>query len=94
MLQEIKPSWKPGKKMVAIFSDHGPVHFGATGYMNYLKYKAKNKALAEVKRRQYIARHGAAENWKNPYAAGTLSRYILWEFEPSRAVAKYNELFF
>ena len=31
------------------------------------------------KRKGYIARHKAKENWKNPYSAGALSRYILWE---------------
>ncbi len=97
MLLEIKKSWLPQKKLVAVFDTHQPVHFGASGYQNYLSYKRRDQALAEAKRRQYIARHGASrssENWSNPYAAGTLSRYILWEWEPQDWIRKYNELFF
>lgn len=93
MLIDIQKSWRPEKKLVAIFDSHPPVHFGARGYGNYLKYKAQDPALAESKRRAYIARHGATEDWTDPYAAGTLSRYILWEFTGS-GVQRYNELFF
>jgi hypothetical protein len=93
MLVELQNSWKPEKKLVAIFDSHAPVHFGARGYGDYLKYRTKDPALAEIKRRSYIARHGATENWKNPYAPGTLARYILWEFTTS-PVKKYNDMFF
>ena len=94
MLVDIKESWRPEKKLVAIFDTHAPVHFGARGYGNYEKYKAVNPVLAESKRRSYITRHGATEDWTTPYSAGTLSRYILWEFVGANKVKKYNELFF
>ena len=93
MLVDIKNSWRQDKKLVAIFDSHAPVHFGARGYGDYLKYRAKDPVLAEEKRRQYIARHGATEPWTNPYAAGTLSRYVLWEFTGDM-VRRYNDLFF
>lgn len=96
MLLELRTSWRPDKKLVAIFDTHAPVHFGARGYGNYEKYKAVDAVLAEAKRRQYLARHGAAESWTNPHAASTLSRYVLWDFTGPTGdkVRKYNDLFF
>lgn len=31
------------------------------------------------KRKNYIARHRPRENWDDPYSAGALSRWLLWE---------------
>jgi hypothetical protein len=94
MLLEIRASWRPDKKLVAIFDDHRPVHFGARGYKNYAVYRRISDTLARQKRASYIARHGATEAWTDPHAPGTLSRYILWEFSPDDAVENYNLLFF
>ena len=94
MLLHISESWRPQKKLVALFDDHAPVHFGARGYMDYGAYKRRDPAAAELKRRAYIARHAAAEDWTDPHKAGTLSRYLLWEFpEAPERVGRYNELF-
>ena len=93
MLLEVKESWLPGKKLVAMFDDHAPVHFGARGYMNYGLYKRQDPATAELKRRAYIARHSATEDWTDPHRAGTLARYLLWEFSEGDRVRRYNELF-
>jgi hypothetical protein len=74
-LISIQPSVKPDKKMMAIFlSDFGEkiVHFGAKGYDDF------TTSLSEVKKEAYIKRHQVREDWKDPYKAGTLSRYILW----------------
>ena len=38
------------------------------------------------KRKQYTSRHRSNENWNDPMTAGTLSRYILWEY-PSLSMA-------
>ena len=32
----------------------------------------------EERKKNYIQRHEVNEDWTNPYKAGTLSRYILW----------------
>ncbi len=48
------------------------VKFGAFGYDDYIITKDDKKKEA------YIARHKVNEDWNNPYAKGTLSRYILW----------------
>jgi len=93
MLLELRESTRPEKKLMAIFESHAPVHFGARGYGDYLSYKTKDPEVAELKRRAYIARHRVTENWTNPYAPGTLSRYILWEFSRD-PIKKYNQMFF
>ncbi|NDD30538.1 MAG: hypothetical protein EB084_19945 [Proteobacteria bacterium] len=64
--------------MTAIFYDKDlrrikTVHFGATGYEDYTTAPHDKERKA-----RYIKRHRAAENWKDCTAAGTLSRYILW----------------
>lgn len=47
--------------------------FGAKGMSDYTIHKdPKRKA-------SYIARHKNNENWTDPYSAGALSRWVLWE---------------
>ena len=60
------------KYMVKV--DGRTVHFGATGYSDYTKHKDTDR------RRRYIARHAARENWNKSglQTAGFWSRYILW----------------
>ena len=60
------------KKYRAIFDNNKHIDFGATGYDDYLL------TGNEVKKKAYLARHRVNENWNDPYTAGTLSRYILW----------------
>jgi hypothetical protein len=63
-------------KFIMLFKDENnkelKVKFGAVGYEDYTIHKDdKRKEL-------YINRHKKNEDWNNPYKAGTLSRYILW----------------
>jgi hypothetical protein len=73
----IKVSVDPKKKYMAIFSyEDGKkktVHFGATGYSDYIK-----SGLDEKKKMLYLARHKKNENWEIYDTSGSLSRYILW----------------
>jgi len=75
-LISITPSPKADKKYVAKFkTDKGrtkSVHFGATGYDDFIKSKS------EVKKSAYIARHKVNENFQDPTTAGALSRWVLW----------------
>lgn len=75
----LRPSPRPDKKLVAVFSDGTATHFGARGYGDYIRYHARDPEEARRRRRQYLARHGATQSWKDPRHAGTLARYILWE---------------
>jgi hypothetical protein len=76
-IAEIKRSTKQGKKFMAIFTncttgDVKTIHFGAAGMSDFTKHH-------DIARRErYFNRHRANENWENPFTAGSLSRYILW----------------
>jgi hypothetical protein len=62
-------------KLKAVFEIDGKlktVSFGAKGYSDMTQHKD------EERKKRYIARHSALENWSDPTARGTLSRYILW----------------
>lgn len=62
-------------KYVGIFVDGDKsfgIPFGAYGYEDMTIH-------GDYKRREsYLARHHK-EDWTNPFSAGSLSRYILWE---------------
>ena len=89
-LIRIQESSRPTKKYSALFSDGTRIHFGGKGCMDYIRYYAKfGKDVASRKRKAYIARHvKGKENWKNPKTAGTLSRYILWEYPTLKQATK------
>lgn len=96
---EIKPSPRTDKKMVAIFRDDSgrvvrTTHFGGKGYGDFTIYHKVDPVLARKKRLAYIRRHRVRENWRDPYAAGTLARWVLWE-KPTvpASVRKYKVLF-
>ena len=72
-LISIKKSTRPDKKLMAEFDNGKTTHFGATGYSDFIKSGGD-----EVKKKAYIARHGATESFKNPTDASTLARYLLW----------------
>jgi len=55
--------------------DSGKVHqvkFGAKDYSDFTIHRDPDR------KRRYILRHKTNEDWTNPLAPGTLSRYILW----------------
>ena len=68
----IKPSTRKDKRFMAIFKDGKITHFGAKNGKTYIDQQDKQKRDA------YLARHRVNENWKDPYSAGALSRFILW----------------
>jgi hypothetical protein len=70
----IYPSTRRDKRFMAIFHDNTTIHFGSKNGETYIDHKD------DLKRENYIKRHRELnEDWSNPYSAGTLSRYILWE---------------
>lgn len=74
-----KPSTRKDKRLMVQFSNGVVVHFGQKGAQTYIDEGDK------IKRSNYLSRHGASEDWTDPYKAGTLSRFLLWgdstEFE-------------
>ena len=81
-LINISKSTNPNKKYMALFKISPTktklVHFGASGYNDYIIYSSKNKELADKKKLEYIARHKIRENFNDPLSPGSLSRWILW----------------
>jgi len=53
------------------------VHFGAEGMSDYTLHRDP------ARKRRYLARHAARENWDDPLTAGSLSRWVLWN-KPTR----------
>jgi hypothetical protein len=72
----VKPSEKPGKKMVAeLETDSGRtkrIHFGQAGATDYTISKDPER------KKLYLDRHRATEDWTNPETAGFWSRWVLW----------------
>ena len=92
-LIKIVPSVKKDKKYDAHFSDGTVTHFGAKGYQNYGGV-GKEKHLDENRKKAYLRRHAATENWNNFKSPGALSRWVLWN-KPSfrESVADYKKRF-
>ena len=62
-------------KYYALFEDEDgefKVYFGAKGYEDYTIHKDRKR------KESYMKRHETREDWENPYSAGALSRWILW----------------
>ena len=84
---KIRLSDRKGKKWVAEFKDGTKTHFGATGYGDY------TLGATEDQRKRYIARH-SNEDHTDPKKAGTLSRFILWEYKSmQKAITEYKKKF-
>lgn len=85
----IHSSDRKDKRFKAIFHDGTTVHFGSKDSNTYIDHHD------DKKRRNYIKRHQLLnEDWSDPYKAGTLSRYLLWEKKSlSEAVANYKHRF-
>lgn len=75
-LIKVVPSPRDDKKYMAVFlmenMKEKTIHFGAKNYDDYTLH-----GNAERKER-YLRRHQAREDWNNPFTAGALSRWILW----------------
>ena len=88
----IKPSTRAGYKKMAVFTRPNgrrkTTHFGAAGMSDYTIHKDA------ARKQRYIARHQKRENWDDPYTAGALSRWILWNKPSYRAsVADFRRRF-
>jgi|TARA_R100000655_G_scaffold96919_1_gene139624 hypothetical protein len=90
---QIKPSTKPNKKLMAVFTrENGrkkTTHFGASGMDDYTITKNKEQ------RARYRKRHQKDLQTRDPMRAGFLSYYILWGESTSRQenIRKYKKRF-
>lgn len=80
----LRPSTRPGKKyMVELETSAGrkkTIHFGDASMKDYTLFSAGERA---ERKRAYLQRHAATENWNDPETAGFWSRHILWGDTPS-----------
>ena len=89
----VKPSTKPNKKLMAIFTkDNGrtkTTHFGQKSADDYTITKDKEQ------RARYRSRHKKELITKDPTRAGFLSYYILWGDSTSRSanISAYKKRF-
>lgn len=91
-LEFLGKSTNPDKKMMAVFvNENGrtkTTHFGAAGMSDFTIHKD------EERKKRYILRHKANENFNDPTSAGALSRWILWNLPSLRAsIADYKRRF-
>jgi|TARA_R110000787_G_scaffold38319_8_gene96706 hypothetical protein len=89
---EITPSKIKGKKHTAIFYENNKkiktTHFGSAGMSDFTINKDEDR------KKRYLSRHRARENWNAPMTAGALSRWILWNKKSKRAsIADYKKRF-
>lgn len=71
-----------GKKWRAIFENGTHRDFGAIEYDSFPDHKDP------VRKELYLNRHRKNENWNDPYSAGALSRWILWNLPTIEASFK------
>ena len=89
----ISPSKIKNKKLTAIFYDKDnkkikTVHFGAAGMSDFPTHKD------EARKKRYLNRHRARENWNDPMTAGALARFVLWNKTTRKAsIADYKRRF-
>jgi hypothetical protein len=91
-LEFLGKSTNPDKKMMAVFrTENGrtkTTHFGAAGMSDFTIHKD------EERKKRYILRHKANEDFNDPTSAGALSRWILWNLPSLRAsIADYKKRF-
>jgi len=72
----IKPSTKPKKKIDVFKNNEKVATIGAIGYKDYATYLLEDKKVAEMKRKNYKARHDKDRNVKN--SNGYFADKILW----------------
>lgn len=87
-LISVTKSDRAGKKFVAKFDDGTQTHFGAKGYEDFTTHGD------EARKKRYLDRHRANENWNDFKSAGSLARWILWN-KPSlrESIADYKQRF-
>jgi hypothetical protein len=84
---------KDKKRLIAFFL----MKNGKTKKVKFGMFKSAgtfSDGATNEKREAYIKRHRIRENWDNVFTAGSLSRYVLWEFKSNNEIEKfYNREF-
>jgi hypothetical protein len=75
-------SSNPNKKFSVIINGRKTIHFGAAGYQDFTQHHDIER------KRRYISRHLARENWSDPFTAGFWSGNLLWNKPTIEASAR------
>ena len=93
IVKDNKNAVNDGKRLVCYFI----MKNGKTKTTKFGMYKSAGTyadGATDEKRNQYIGRHQKRENWKDIFSAGSLSRFVLWEFRSNNDIEKfYNRQF-
>ena len=82
-LVSFSKSDRPGKKYKAVVEKDGrthTIHFGDSSMKDYTLFSAEERA---ARKRAYISRHAAREDWNDPTTPGFWARHITWGDTPS-----------
>ena len=83
-LLSFKRSEMPDKKyqveLLTADGRHRTIHFGDAHMKDYTLFSAQER---EARKRAYLSRHKAREDWSDPLTAGFWSRHVLWGDTPS-----------
>ena len=73
---EFKKSTRDTKKYMVVLEDNEgkkhTIHFGQRGFQDFTQHHDENRKKA------YISRHGAREDFSNSLTPGFWARWILW----------------
>lgn len=86
----LERSDRPGKKYYAEIEVNGATRRIYFGDSNARDFTTHNALERDERKRLYLIRHKARENWKDPLTPGFWSRHLLWGDYPS--VTKNLEL--
>ena len=90
-LLDIRPALDNVHKYIALFqTEYGlkEVKFGGFGYEDF------TQTNSNLRKKMYLARHMARENWDDPTTPGSLSRWLLWNKRTlSASIADFKKRF-
>ncbi len=77
---KLQKSTRKNKRLIGIYYYYdalgtpviGKTHFGLKGGETYIDHGDKQK------KENYIKRHHVGEDWSEPFTAGTMARFLLW----------------
>jgi len=79
MYAELSPASKASGKKYTVRINSRHISFGLAGASDFTMHKDT------LRKRAYLRRHSAREDWTNPLTAGFWSRWLLWEKPTIRA---------
>jgi len=98
MRAQLIKSPKADKKYRIVFTDKDGekkhIDFGAAGMGDYPHFYKQSPEIGETRKRAYLKRHAAREDWNKYDTAGAAARWVLWNLPSVEAsFADYKRRF-